>query len=96
MKSAPCLAFALAMGLAACEGPQFPPPQFQGHAPVPGTAQQPGPPDEYHSGYDIGSRDASYGYPADARRAMERFGNGSEATFSEGYADGYEHRAPRR
>lgn len=95
MTHARCFVLALALGLAACEGPQLPPPQ--GYPPDPAAPPAPAPlPDEYRSGYDIGSRDASYGYPADARRAIERFGHGSDATFSEGYTDGYEHRAPRR
>ena len=95
MRRARCFVLGLALTLAACEGPQLPPPQ--GYPPTPGAPPQPAPlPDDYCSGYDIGSRDASYGYPADARRATERFSRGSDATFSEGYADGYAHRAPRR
>ena len=50
---------------------------------------------EYRTGYDIGSRDASYGYPADPTRAYERFGHDRETSFQDGYADGYARRAPR-
>jgi|GEM_PF-6097100 len=50
---------------------------------------------EYRSGFDIGSRDAAYGYPSDPSRAFERFGHDLETPFQDGYADGYARRAPR-
>ena len=66
--------------------PGLPPPPRPGYA----DSRQPTyASDEYRNGFDIGSRDASYGYPADSRRAYERFGEGAETSFIEGYNDGY-------
>ena len=56
---------------------------------------QANPRDEYRSGFDIGGRDASYGYPCDGRRAYDRFGHGLEQPFQDGYADGYARRQSR-
>lgn len=85
------------IALAACEGPKLPaPPPLPGMTQPGPDYQQPYLPDEYRSGYDIGSRDASYGYPPDNRRAYDRFGHGSEGSFNEGYADGYQRRSPKR
>ncbi|MDB6075391.1 MAG: hypothetical protein JWO89_3031, partial [Verrucomicrobiaceae bacterium] len=75
---------ALFMALSACEGPILPvPPPIPPLPPLPGMSQQAPAyersddrylPDEYRSGYDIGGRDASYGYPPDGHRAYDRFG----------------------
>ena len=101
----------LALVLASCQGPNglpIPPiPPLPPLPPLPGGGQ-PQPPqvyerpyrpygiDEYRNGYDVGKRDKGYGYPADSRRAFDRYGSDSEPTFSEGYADGYDRRPPRR
>lgn len=51
--------------------------------------------EDYHTGFDIGARDRSYGYPGDSRRAFQHFGHEHEAAFREGYNDGYSGRAPQ-
>ncbi len=83
---------ALALGLSGCSIAVDPSYKFNNLEP---QGYQASPRDEYRSGFDIGSRDASYGYPSNAHRAYERFGHGLEQPFQDGYADGYARHASK-
>ena len=74
--------------------PDVSPPRYEPPPPSqpPHSDYQPQLTAEYRNGYDIGQRDASVGYPSDYQRAFERFGNGYQSYFQEGYSDGYDGR----